>query len=363
MRRRALQIGGLLALLAGTVAAGFVATTVFQQSVPVAPGITGCARLEANASKIDCLSDEFLEGAAEAASGLEGRARERAILRYVRRQERRAAADDRLAGTCHPAMHALGRVEGRRAAAQARVPEFPVAPSQLCTAGYVHGLAEGYMAEAETPDLRAVFPKLCHEPAARSGCAHGIGHALVRARSDADARQAATESVELCATLPEEAAGDCYDGVYMELAMRTRPEPLSVEEYTALCGSVRDVDRQLACWGYLGLSFTSNDVATDEMPRWCAKAPLPSQFICVEGYGRGLSVEGVARCGTTIDRASLQKRCIEGAVGLQVGSGHVEADEARTACRTLDDRGLVEYCLDAVTRYRSGRAKAEAEPV
>ena len=80
---------------------------------------------------------------------------------------------------------------------------FPPGATQLCTAGYVHGLAEGYLHDAAADaDVAAVFPELCADEGARAGCAHGIGHALLRAR-DAAPATASDAALDQCGDLPD----------------------------------------------------------------------------------------------------------------------------------------------------------------
>ncbi|MCW2955391.1 MAG: hypothetical protein JWO69_260 [Thermoleophilia bacterium] len=360
MKRTSVQILLGILVLAACLVGGFLATNSLQKTVPIVPGLQSCWRLDGSGRQVACLSDEFQDGAAEAAGDARGADRDRVVVEYVRRAEALAASDERLAGTCHPAMHELGRAEGSRAAGEERVPIYPGGSAQLCTAGYTHGLSEGYLQGTPTADVASIFPKLCHDVRSRGGCAHGVGHALLRAQDDATITSS-DAALERCGELPDEWPADCLDGVYMELAMRTKPEPVPVADYVATCSSTDDVDRELSCWGYMGLSITSNDIATDEVPEWCAKAAVPGQFPCIEGYGRDLGALRVAECGADdVGRVALQQRCIDGAIGLQVGSGHVTGDEAEGACRKLDAAPLVSYCTRAVERYSAGRAAAAA---
>lgn len=361
MPRLRLNIIGPIVLLLATVGGGWAATNLIQQTVPIVPGVQGCWRLEGSARQVGCLSKEFSNGADLAAGKTDGAARDEAVIEYVRRAERLASSDTQLAGTCHPSMHDLGRREGARAAGEGRVPGFPGGSSQLCTAGYVHGLAEGYLASKPGADVAMVFPKLCHDDAAVEGCAHGVGHALVRSELKQSAPDiSADRSVEACGDIPAKLRSDCTNGVYMEIAMRTSPEPVSVRDFSEICGDLDDSDRELSCWSYLSLSFSANDVGREDIPTWCARAPLPAQFTCIEGYGRQLGVRDVAECSKVSGPPPLRERCIDGAVGLQVGSGHVAASDAKSSCSSLQGDGLRGYCRRAVARYTVGRKAVEA---
>ncbi|MBC7460053.1 MAG: hypothetical protein H7287_01690, partial [Thermoleophilia bacterium] len=347
-----LRIIGITALLALTVVGGFSATNLFQRNVAIVPGLEGCWRLDGSGLQIQCLSNQFLNGARDAAKGLSGSARSDAVNAYVSRADKLAASDQRLGGVCHPAMHNLGRSEGLRAADAGHAPDFPSGSTQLCTAGYVHGLSEGYMSKSPNADVAAVFPVLCHDPAARTGCAHGMGHALLRAQTSAPAA-AANAAISRCGKLPDDYPTDCHNGVYMELAMRTEPASIPVADYTRIC---RVADREddatlgLACWGYLGLSVTSNNLTAAAEPKYCTQASTTGQFPCFEGYGRDIGPSKVANCGTDTPNGALAQRCIDGAIGLQVGSGFVTKRKAVAYCGTLKGGELVAYCRTAVQR-------------
>jgi hypothetical protein len=257
-------------------------------------------------------------------------------------------------------MHKLGRNEGTRSAKAGQAPSFPSSgASQLCTAGYVHGLSEGYLTGTPDAEVATVFPALCHVTKAREGCAHGVGHALLRAQSNNSAIEGAAAATDRCEELPGEFPTNCMNGVYMELAMRTQPRPVAASAYMEACASTPDIEESLSCWGYMSLNLTSNDVPLADVPSWCAKADLPGQFPCIEEYGRDLGIKRVDACASSADLKQLRERCVDGAVGVQVGSGHVTKKEAQAACETIDLRELKSYCTTAVNRYSRGRAEVE----
>lgn len=348
------------ALLVAAIIGGWLFTNQAQRSITLGSGAESCFRLEGGARQIECLADIFEDDAADATKGLTGEERDRQLLAFVRESEVLAASDSRVAGLCHPAMHQLGRAEGSRAARADSPPSFPSGSSQLCTAGYVHGLAEGYLTGTADAEVATVFPALCHVTAAREGCAHGVGHALLRARAGEPARSAANAANRRCGDLPGEFPTNCMNGVYMELAMRTRPRPVEPSQYVQTCRSSPDVEESLSCWGYLTLNLNTNDVPTADAPSWCHKADLPGQFTCIEQYGRDLGVDGVDRCASSADLKQLRERCVDGAVGVHVGSGHVSKTEALKACDTIDHTALTKYCSTAVGRYAKGRKLAES---
>jgi hypothetical protein len=346
-------------VLAGAMVAGWFVTDAVRTPESVRADWGSCTTLDGGAEQIACLSDRFEEQATRLAGSRVGAERDEVLLRFVRSTETAAAEDSRVSGLCHPAMHQLGRREGSTAAKADRVPAFPAGSSQLCTAGYVHGLAEGYLTGTPTAQVAAVFPSLCHDTKAREGCAHGVGHALVRAHTTDDLRTTARSSFARCKDLPSEFPTNCQNGVFMELAMRTQPAIAPPTEYVHACRDIADAGDALSCWGYLGLNLRTNDVPIEDVPSWCAKADLPGQFPCIEEFGRSIGVEGIEACADSADMAELQQRCVDGAVGLQVGSGHVGVDEARARCDDLDGE-LRAYCRSSVKRFAAGRRQVEA---
>ena len=349
-----------IVILVVAVAGSWAATNAFRQRADGSSWLASCWRIEAGAEQVECLSGRLRSGARAAIGTATGPDRDTQLLQFVRDTEQLAATEQRLAGSCHPAMHDLGRSEGRRSARVGAPPAFPGGASQLCTAGYVHGLAEGYLTGTPDAQVASVFPALCHDTKAREGCAHGVGHALLRARTEEPAVAAARGATNRCRDLPAAFPTNCQNGVYMELAMRTAPAPVTAESYVRTCRSTSDIALSLSCWGYLGLSLNTNDVPRGETPRWCAKADLPGQFTCIDEYGRSLGVEGVEACSASAPVAALRERCVDGAIGLQVGSGHVSRSEAESACRALDGP-LEPYCTKAVARYARGKAAVEAD--
>lgn len=350
-------VTSLLVLVAAIGGAWFVSERA--QRADQRSEYAACWSSAKSTERIDCVSDRLLQEAGSRASGRSGQARGEAIAAFVRDRERAAADDAELAAVCHPAMHELGRTEGRTVAREAGLPVFPAGSSQLCTAGYVHGLAEGYLVATPDAEVMAVFPKLCHDADVREGCAHGVGHALVRARSDDGAAAAAAGASRACGELPDELATNCRNGVYMELAIRTDPV-VAVDEFIDTCRSIAAVDERLTCWGYLSSAMATNDVPLERVPAACARADLPGQFTCVEQYGRSLGALRVDQCEGSSTRFEVRARCVGGALGVHVGSGHVSESEARDACLAIDEGRLERRCLTSVGRFASGRRDVEA---
>ncbi len=110
-------------------------------------------------------------------------------------------------GTCHENMHAIGQ----RAFLAYGISALEVG-DEWCNAGYIHGVIEVALAQAEDPV--AMMTTLCDAfPASTfSGweCRHGLGHGLMYYTENDLPRSAA-----LCASVPGDASA-CVNGVWME---------------------------------------------------------------------------------------------------------------------------------------------------
>lgn len=332
-------------VLSAALVAGWGITSFAGGRVQLLPGLAGCWRLDGSAAQSRCAEAEFRDDVQEAARGRDGRSREAAMIASVESVDVQARADGRITGVCHQAMHDIGRSEGRRAAGADTVPNLPQAGSRVCTAGYVHGLAEGYLASTPRADAARVYPRLCHEATTRENCAHGIGHALLQARADQSAPVASQGAGTACTTLPEPVHGVCRGGVYMELAMRTGDTRVRPDDYIATC-TAQPTAARLSCFEYLGLSLTTNDVAREEVPAWCARAPRTEQGLCIDGWGLDLGLDRISQCAS-LDERFLEHRCVDGALRTELASRHATPAEAERRCRELE-MPLRRYCTGAV---------------
>jgi hypothetical protein len=132
--------------------------------------------------------------------------------------ERLAAHDGELRAQGHPLAHALGRY------AMANRKDLAVLGE--CTpsfqSGCFHGALEGYFLQGGTVD-RASAGRICASRAAQGTrgfelleCWHGLGHGLM-VHYDGDFRQA----LPICDALDTPVARrECYDGIFMERAIR-----------------------------------------------------------------------------------------------------------------------------------------------
>lgn len=338
-----------VAVLVAAVA-GSIAMTALQRHVPVVPGEQGCVRLKTTVAQRDCLSSVMRDRIADATDALGGgggdRERAQMVERLVGELDERVVDEPAIGVNCHQAMHVVGRADGERAARRGFVPDFPANSTNLCTAGYVHGLAEGYVTKAGQPAVATVFPQLCHDSDAAPGCAHGLGHALVSRDAQAAGDRSLAPQLAACDTLPPAHVGDCANGVFMELAMRSEVSPA---QYTSLCVAQHGMPQE-SCFGYVPLSALTADQPLGSIPALCRGAALPAAArSCMDGWGRGLGVRGVARCDGAWS-PDLARACIRGAVGLQVASGHVLARAASSACRKLDASALQSACVAEVER-------------
>lgn len=360
------SIIAVVLVAATSIAVGWAATSFVQQHVPLGRGFSACWKLAGTARQTECLSDEFVAGAAEAGAGARGARRQLAVIGYVQQVERAAAHDERLAALCHAAMHELGQREGRSAARTADDLQWPDASKKFCTAGFVHGLAEGYLAEAPPTQVATSFAKLCNDPSAKTGCAHGVGHSLVQ-RSESDDDGATPESIaddttRRCAELPDGFGAHCDNGVFMELAMRHDDARLTPDQYVKLCRDRHQVEQQLACMNYLAMNLSANDVSTEQTPVWCARSGGALEGRCIESWGRELGLQRVHSC-EQVRTDALIIRCIDAAVALQIGSDHVTPEAGRRMCQSLSTAPRRSICRDAIMRYRQASDDAAPDAV
>ncbi|HST62284.1 MAG TPA: hypothetical protein VLK84_26510 [Longimicrobium sp.] len=144
-------------------------------------------------------------------------ARERGLGAALDSLDRLAAADNTVRNQGHPLAHALGRY------AMARGRDLAVLGD--CKPGFqsgcFHGVLEGYFLQGGTID-QASAGRICASRAAAGvrgfellECWHGLGHGLMV--HFADFRQA----LPICDALATaQARRECYDGVFMERAIR-----------------------------------------------------------------------------------------------------------------------------------------------
>jgi hypothetical protein len=316
------------AVLAVAVLAGLLLTNRVQRAVPLLPGVRGCERLATNSEQTRCIARHFQGQLDERAAGASAGRRAQVAAQVVAGADRLAARDADLSGMCHSAMHVVGRAEGARTAAAGGTVRFPPESQRLCTAGYVHGLAEGYLEGSTRPDVAAVFPKLCSDPDAVSGCAHGIGHALLRGTPTV-APASVPAALDGCHDLPVERLGDCSNGVFMELTM-TEP-PVSTARYAGTCRSTSDPLLRESCFAYLALSASVNELPASDVPGLCREHAGADAGTCVEAFGRGQGTDGIGACARA-GSDSLVARCLRGALALQLDSGHITLPDALEAC-------------------------------
>ena len=355
MHGRVQQALVITTILVVTMLAGVVGMRQLQSHVKVLPGLRGCWTLSGMSKQVDCTSEWLFTTADDVVTSSNTDSRNAQMIAFVRSVDTRAATDAQLAGVCHPAMHVLGRAEGRRAAAVQQVPPLPDAGAQqLCTAGFVHGAVEGWVAASPNADVNTAFSALCVQNRERPGCAHGLGHAMLQAQTADEAGVA--RALARCSALPAPYPTNCSSGVFMEAAMQ-RPA-MKTSTYIALCqAQSRGVDR-LNCANYLDLNLSTHDVPVAEHGAYCEQLPRGLETTCMSGWGRQLGVEGLETCASA-SRTVLTQLCIDGAIGLPVGSGHITAAEATTRCEQALADDLAAFCKRAVQRYSAGRSTIE----
>lgn len=119
--------------------------------------------------------------------------------------------------SCHTVIHFFGQAVYKK---EKDISRTLAAGDATCFAGYYHGALEGYFIEedilSQVGDDASFADKigtLCSQSSEKqhNECLHGLGHALMFA-TDSDVPRALT----LCDKVPQERAGWCYSGVFME---------------------------------------------------------------------------------------------------------------------------------------------------
>lgn len=343
MRRFALNwlpyLGIVIVAMAGTWG---VMHTVRQHADPIG----SCGRTANITSRIDCYSTEFnallFDGAPTQPA-----TRAQFVAAALDGIESIAAHDTKLQAACHPAMHTVGRQEGARMAGAHERPIFPPNPTRLCTAGYVHGLVEGFAAESSSSaSSSALFTQACSGAGtAKTGCAHGLGHAFVRAKHDP------LTGLKRCASIPTKYNSDCLNGVYMEMAIGT---PLmSADQYTKMCAAQPAAGRS-ACAYYLPNNGQLNNVGPSTTLTQCESLSTNLASTCVESLGRIAGPDQAALCEQTTTAAN-RTSCLVGVFALPINSGYLTLDQARETCSGLHGPTQT-TCNTLVTAVARGRA-------
>lgn len=320
-----------VAVLAVTALLGGGVMWQLQRSVAIAPGEAGCSRLADPGKRADCLGELLLtdlrSDGVSVQSGLDD-------------IEARAASDEALADSCHQAMHRVGHAIGGDAASAGRSLAFPARSTRLCTAGYTHGLVEGYLAGgAAATKIVPIYEATCRDTKAESGCVHGIGHVVQKSKDT-------TEAVRLCGQLPTAVQSDCSNGVFMERAMARPAEKPAT--FARACGSQPTAALRDDCFFYLPASASSNGFDDAATAKLCGGVTGPSGATCFESFGRNLGANRLSACSPANSPAHVES-CLTGALELSLSSGHVKPAAARTQCASLDE-AMTRTCTGLVER-------------
>jgi len=252
---------------------------------------------------------------------------------------RRMAADDALAASCHPIVHAIGR------AAFARFGDFAQSllyQDEVCNSGYLHGVIEGFFSAAENVD--AAMATACGETRPQSfeswECHHGVGHGImIYAANDLD------RSLELCDSYDDRFAGaSCANGVFMEYFNPERlPATAALADASELFAPCDERKRRHRpdCYLYLPVVYLQRrerDYAG--ALRWCETAKRAYRSTCAKGVG-GQAVKENINDPKAIERVCMGasaprvKDCIGGMVGLFMNH-HGGLAPARALCAELE---------------------------
>lgn len=311
-----------------TAAAGAALVLHMQRTVALVPGETGCARMASAHDRADCFGEVLLEEIDTSIAGATGTTRTAALNKTLTAVDDRAATDTALGDSCHQAMHRVGNAHGAAAARAGVAPAYPGRSTRLCTAGYTHGLVQGYLKDnAALDDLAPVFEALCHDADARAGCAHGLGHTVQSSNST-------DRSIELCGALPSAHVLDCANGVYMERAMRRPAEkPAS---FRSACASAPTRSLRSSCLYYLPANAATNGFDDARTAALCSDLKGGGAPVCFESFGRNLGMERLGQCERP--NAAHETACLRGVLQLSLGSEQVTPAAARTQCGSLEQR-------------------------
>jgi hypothetical protein len=263
------------------VVAIFCGLWAWSQSHAVLPGSQGCAWIRSTDARVSCLTTNF--------RNVE---REQGFAAAVDDIERAGRHHENLAGDCHLAMHPIGERDGKASQGKGTAPRISDSQRTWCTSGYLHGFIAGqFSGTTVTAASAAQLLDSCvgRQSDADLTCAHGAGHAFVRASgsvrdaadycvrwkpSTAAAARTGGNSVSLLAY-------DCQRGAFMEAVSSKLVAPKNA------CGKVRVVSRH-DCYESLPMLVALRGAGWQEVAQACTTlATGRYQVDCAAGVGLG----------------------------------------------------------------------------
>ena len=285
----------------------------------------------------------------------------------------RQQSNQSLHASCHQLTHAIGRtageIQGKAAFSSG---------TDLCAAGYYHGIVETVMMKIGAAQFRDRAASVCaeqREGAPKShlhyNCVHGMGHGFMAVfQSDV------FQSLSGCDVLTDPwEQRHCYGGVFMEnlsaIGHSSRPSThLRPHEPLYPCTAV-DARYKGDCYieqTAYALSMRNNDFAA--VFALCRNdADAGFRNVCYEGLGGDAAIMaskfviGAAARADTLRQLCLlgpdddaRAHCIMGAISTIVRDTSGDDTQARVVCGALHDQQLTSVCNNAL------REEAQAFP-
>ncbi len=191
---------------------------------------------------------------------------------------------------CHQAAHLIGHN-----AFTLFGPDAFAAGSEVCQAGYYHGVTERLIDTLGIENIQQRLTDLCgtvDTPFAKFQCYHGAGHGVM-----GHVEYDLPKALEICGTIPtQQYAKNCYGGVFMEnIVAKLDPEKASAHQTVWLsqdphfpCNAVnQNADVQESCYS-MQTTWLNTLVDYDQarVGQLCTQAPAAYVATCMQSIGR-----------------------------------------------------------------------------
>lgn len=261
---------------------------------------------------------------------------------------------------CHPLVHSIGH---------AAVDKYPVLSEaykhgdDYCWSGYYHGVMEQYVGNIGLDNLPKEMKNICSTIPGKENysfdyynCVHGLGHGVMAITNDQ-----LFDALHLCDNLEGDwEKSSCHSGVFMENVIidgrNHKTEYLKPEDPVYPCNAVEESYKE-TCYlmqtSYM-LKVYHYDFA--KVFDTCSKVEENYRVTCYRSLGRDASGSSVSDIKQTKDKCSLgttyeqKSECITGAVKDFISYFHSDV-QAKNLCNALDDRKMVQSCLETAEDY------------
>lgn len=324
------------------IGAGMIGTRLIEHKVALLPGEAGCKRLGTGSQRARCYGGVISKDLKGVLASSSGTVYQRRLDSYMNNVDDRAAEDSNLRDVCHQAMHVVGRASGKSVASKNGTLVFPSESGRLCTAGYGHGMVEGYLQSGgSVGNLPELFQHMCIKKSSVTDCAHGLGHAVMR-RLDSS-----SESISKCTTLKGIAIDDCANGVYMEVAIRNKP--ITVHNFAGMCKEQPTIELQKDCYFYLPGLANTKGLSLNKTIGICTKYAGIAKADCFESVGRLEGLDSLKACAAV--PTQYGDDCMQGALRLVLSSRLASPTKARSQCRKVLPDRMHTNCFALVEKY------------